>query len=64
MVPWRLEDVFVERINWEDHPRTCKWLITMVNKSPKDRVGLAINALNKPLAMPLPKIPSYILGFV
>ena len=22
----------------EDHPRTCKWLITMVNKSPKDRV--------------------------
>ena len=19
----------------EDHPRTCKWLITMVNKSPK-----------------------------
>ena len=22
----------------EDHPRTCKWLITMVDKSPKDRV--------------------------
>ena len=22
----------------QDHPRTCKWLITMVSKSPKDRV--------------------------
>ena len=22
----------------EDHPRTCKWLISMVCKSPKDRV--------------------------
>ena len=24
----------------EDHPRTRKWLTTMVRKSPKDRVGL------------------------
>ena len=22
----------------EDHPRICKWLITMVSKAPKDRV--------------------------
>ena len=22
----------------EDHPRTCKWLITIVYKSPKDQV--------------------------
>ena len=29
----------------EDHPRTCKWLITMVNKSPKDRVVPLPNGL-------------------
>ena len=32
------------RLTWftwdlEDHPMTCKWLISMVSKSPKDRVG-------------------------
>ena len=28
----------------ENHPMTCKWLITMViGKSPKDRVGLVVN---------------------
>jgi len=23
---------------WEDHPSGCMWLITIVNRSPKDRV--------------------------
>ena len=30
----------------EDHPMTCKWLITMVIISPLSRVGLVINGLN------------------
>ena len=29
-----------------DHPRTRKWLITMVSKSPKDRVVPLPNGLN------------------
>ena len=29
----------------EDHPRTCKWLITMVKKSPKDRVVPLVSGL-------------------
>jgi len=30
----------------EDHPRTCKWLRTMVHKSFKDQVGPIINGQN------------------
>ena len=33
------------RPHLEDHPRTCKWLTTMVSKSPKDRVIPLINGL-------------------
>ena len=29
----------------EDHPRTCKWLITLVSKPPKDRVVPLTNGL-------------------
>ena len=32
--------------NLEDHPRTCKWFITMDSKSPKDRVIPIPNGLN------------------
>ena len=34
----------------EDHPVTCKWLISMVScKSPKDRVSLVRNGRSNPL---------------
>ena len=34
-----LEMEINRRMNrWMDHPMTCMWLITMVGKSPKDRV--------------------------
>ena len=29
--------------NLEDHPRTCKWLMTMISKSPKDPVVALTN---------------------
>ena len=36
-----LEMEIIRRMNrWMDHPMTCKWLITVVGKSLKDRVVL------------------------
>ena len=45
--PWVGKSTHWDRnsVRLEDHPRTCKWLITMVSKSPKDRVVPLINGL-------------------
>ncbi len=46
MVEYELKNPKHKEFYLEDHPRTCKWLITMVSKSPKQGKVPLPNGLN------------------